>query len=293
MGRLCPIEWQRIGAPEHILEWVKFGVKVPFKDPPPPCFYDNHVKGATQWNFVDNEIQKLLREGFVCKVKQQPQCVLPIQTVPRKSGKLRLVIDCRYVNRHIEAPKFKQEWIEAVANQILEGDELISVDLENGFHHVDLHPDHWSYFGMCWHGQFYVWCVLPFGCSASPYIFKKILEPVTIFLRKEFALRIALFVDDLFQMSRKCCATDNRDTLINTLEDLGWKINKDKSQLVPSQQCSFIGFDVCSVGNSGPWIKVLSVKVKKLKSYIRRVLNGDYIQARMLAKVAGQCVAMT
>ena len=80
-------------------------------------------------------------------------CVLPIQCVPKKENKLRMVVDCRYVNASIVTPKFKQEGIKSVAEQILEGDQLISVDLENGFHHVDMIPEHWQYSGMCWQGR--------------------------------------------------------------------------------------------------------------------------------------------
>ena len=98
----------------------------------------------------------------------------PIQCIPKKSGKLRLVIDCRHVNQFICAPRFKQEGIEVVAQLIEEDDVLISVDLEDGFHHVDMNCSCHTYFGMYWRGEFYIWCVLTFGCSASPYIFKKI-----------------------------------------------------------------------------------------------------------------------
>ena len=197
------------------------------------------------------------------------------------------------MNQSVRVPKFKQEGIKAVATQVQEGDKFVSVDLENGFHYVSMHPDSWTYFGMYWNNHFYVWCVLPFGCSASPYLFKKVLEPVTRFLRMEFSMRLALFVDDFFQMSRVCEATSKRDNLVHMLQDLGWKINETKSQLEPSDQCTFVGFDVYSIGANGPWIKVLAVKVKKLRCYLRRVLHNEYVSARMLAKIEGQCVAMT
>ena len=94
-------------------------------------------------------------------------------------------------------------------------------------------------------------------------------------------------------MLRKETATDHVDFLVHTLNDLGWKINSGKSQLVPDVSCSFIGFDICSQGVNGPWIKVMQSKVRKLKSAIRRALSLNLLSARQLARIAGQCIAMT
>ena len=293
MGRLKLEAWRHIGAPDHILEWIEHGVKVPFrKGPPEPIWLQNRVQGAREFNFVDSKLKDLLDQGAIKKVNFKPQCVLPIQIVPKKNGKLRLVVDCRHSNSFIKTPKFKQEGIESVAAQIQEGDLLISVDLQDGFHHVEMHHSCWTYFGMSWRNEFYVWCVLPFGMAASPWFFKKILEPVSQYLREQ-GLRIALFVDDFFQMAKKLFFQGHKELLLDTLTDLGWSINRDKSQLTPNTCCSFVGFDVCSIGLQGPWIKVMHDKVRKLKSYIRRALSKPIIQARQLAKIAGMCIAMT
>ena len=140
--------------PDYILSWIEHGVRVLFR----PKFLDlvcllNRVHGATEHNFVDNEIKHLLKEGAIIECEFQPPYVLPIQCVPKKNKKLRMVLDCRYVNWFITTPKFKQEGINSVAEQIQEGDQLISVDLENGFHHVDMHVSCWQYFDMCWRGK--------------------------------------------------------------------------------------------------------------------------------------------
>ena len=187
--------WRKIGTPDHILEWIEHGAYIPFKSKPTSIHLSNRIYGAKEHNFIDVQIRKLLDTGAIKLCDKKPTCVLPIQCVPKKNGKLRMVLDCRYVNNFISAPKFKQEGIEAVASQIQPGDLFTSIDLEDGFHHVDMKKEFWTYFGMQWRGQYFVWAVLPFGMSASPWIFKKILEPVTTFLRSN-GLRLALFVDE-------------------------------------------------------------------------------------------------
>ena len=96
-----------------------------------------------------------------------------------------------------------------------------------------------------------------------------------------------------FQMAQKLFAQGHKELLLDTLSDLGWSINRDKSQLTPATSCSFVGFDVSSIGLHGPWIKVLHEKVKKLKYCIRRALIKESLPVRQLAKIAGMCIAMT
>ena len=112
---------------------------------------------------------------------------------------------------------------------------------------------------------------------------------------RENGLRVALFVDDFFQMMKRFYATDHRDFLLQTLKELGWSINLKKSQLKLDVNCGFVGFNVYSTGNNGPWLQVMSGKVKKLKYHLRSSLcNVDNkITARHLARIVGQCVAMT
>ena len=142
-----------------------------------------------------------------------------MKCVPKLNGKLRLVVDCRHVNNSIKCDKFSQEGIEAVANQIQQDDELVSVDLKNGFHHVPVETKFHKYLAIQWQGRFYVWQVLPFGVKCALYYFNKILRPVIAYLRQE-GLRSALFVDDFFLMSRPHLMETQKDHLILTLQQL-------------------------------------------------------------------------
>ena len=59
-----------------------------------------------------------------------------------------MILDCRFVNNYMDTPKFKQEGIEGVADLIQEGDEIVTVDLKDGFQHVPVHISSQTYFGM-------------------------------------------------------------------------------------------------------------------------------------------------
>lgn len=94
-------------------------------------------------------------------------------------------------------------------------------------------------------------------------------------------------------MSDRRNFTDHCDQVISTLQDLGWSINYEKSDIRPKTSTIYLGHKISSCGKSGlPEIAVSSVRIRKLKRTIRRILTRDTIMARQLASFAGQCVAM-
>ena len=284
--------YQRIGANDTVLSWILNGIPIPFKDIPNHCYYQNRITSAKQEKFVTAEIDKLVQAGTIAQVNTKPHCILAIQCVPKKNGKLRLVVDSRPVNQYIKTPKFNQDGISTVAELIQPDDDLASIDLKDGFHHVPILEDHQKYFGIKWNGHYYVWRFFPFGVSCAPYFFYKILRPVVQFLRQN-NIRLSSFVDDFLLMMRTLVATDQVEFTINTFKECGWLLNYEKCELELSKQKSFVGFEVSTNCKVGPWVKILPVKIRKLRRSIVKCLRSDILTARQLAKVIGQCVAMT
>ena len=105
----------------------------------------------------------LVAKGAVQPVRSPPQVVSPLLVVVRHDKK-RLAVDFRYVNQFLEVRRtqFRYETI-GLASQLLQlnGDMLI-VDIEGAYHHVDMHPDSWDNLGFQWQGQYYVFTFLPY-----------------------------------------------------------------------------------------------------------------------------------
>ena len=148
-----------------------------------------------------------------------------------------------------------------------------------------------KYLGITWNGKYYFWCVLAFGIKSAPYYFNKILHPVVRYFR-ENGLRNSLFVDDFLFMIRQLLLQQQKQFALETLEKLGWQINYEKSKLIESTNCQFIGFNVFSEGPNGPWLKVLPKKLHKLKCHIQVALASRWVTAWFLAKIGGECIAM-
>ena len=106
-------------------------------------------------------------------VKNRPHVVNPPSVSIQKSEKKRLILDLREVNKHIWKNKIKfEDW--RVALQYFDMNSFMyKFDLSSGYHHYDIAKSSQTYLGFSWEETFYVFTVLPFGLSSSPYIFTK------------------------------------------------------------------------------------------------------------------------
>ena len=55
-------------------------------------------------------------------------------------GKLRLVLNLRYLNQFVHAVKFKYEDLRIAAMVFESNEYLFKFDLKSGYHHLDIHP---------------------------------------------------------------------------------------------------------------------------------------------------------
>ena len=286
-------QWMAIESNQLILSWIKNGVPIPFVSKPEPFISHNRLLSTSEEIFVDNEIKDLLSSGAIQTCENAPLCVSPISCVPKRGGKLRMVIDLRRVNSYVAAPKFRSEDIRTVCSEIQFGDNLITIDLKNGYHHVPVSNEHQTYLGFRWKGVYYSWRVLPSGLSCSAYYFCKLIRPVVEYVRSA-GLRTVAYVDDFILMSQPESSNADKTFLIKTLQNLGWHINWEKSSLIPETTKTYLGYVINSIGSQKfPTLHITRQRVLKLRKDIKRTLLCKQVQARALARVAGQCISMT
>ena len=114
------------------------------------------------------------------------------------------------------------------------------------------------------------------------------------FLRGEHNLRVQVYVDDFILCADKSAITDHRDTLVDTLTQVGWIINVEKSVLTPRQTITFIGFTIDTVTSGAfPTLWVARARVLKLRGALRRTIKAQTCNARALARILGQCISMS
>ena len=280
-------DWQFIAS----LEWINQGITFPFTQDIQGFEYRNKHFSLNESTFLHTEIADLLLLGYIETCDYVPLCVSPIGCVKKKNGSFSLITDLRTLNNNCVPPKFKYEDIETVKNCVKPGDYMITADLKSGFFQVPVNVNHRDYLGFKFGNQYYRWTVLPFGHCCSPYFFNKVLRPVITYLRS-IGIHTVLYVDDFIVFAPLNLIYEHRDIFIELLQTLGWTINSEKSDLVPSLSKTFIGYVIDNTG-SRTVIKVTPDRIRKVRKDIGRVLKHQSVTARGLARITGQCVSVS
>ena len=102
--------WIKIGARDHVLDWITHGITFRLSQIPPKFQFSNPPHSKAETIFIDSEIKKLLNISVIrrCQPGEIPHCVSPIRAVYQKN-KYRLISNLREVNKYISVPKFSQE----------------------------------------------------------------------------------------------------------------------------------------------------------------------------------------
>ena len=183
----------------------------------------------------------------------------------KKGGKLRPFIDLKNVNDFIDTPYFKNESIETASEFIEYDDRCVTYDLKNGYHHISVQSDFYTYLGFKWRKCTYVWQVLQFGLSCSGYFFNKVVRVVVQYLRL-WDCKFTFFVDDGLLTADVDKITDHADLVKGTLCDLGFHINYEKSNLTPCTRIEWIGYIIdMLVENNVPWLYIPKPRIRKNK----------------------------
>ena len=64
------------------------------------------------------------------------------------------------------------------------GDWMVKMDLKDAYLQIPIHPTHQPLLTFQWKDKYYKFIYLPFGLSAAPRVFTKVLKPVAGFLRR-------------------------------------------------------------------------------------------------------------
>ena len=167
----CIDIWERIGTNKTVLNWIETGVQIQVDDEPSQFCLQNWKLSLHETLFIDNEIRNLVKVGALQISTEKPFCVSPLGCVPKKNGTYRIIVDLRRLNSYICCPSFQYEDINTILDCVKPNDQLVTIDITNGFYHIPVHKNYQKYLGIQWKRRYYVWKCLPFGLCVSPYYF--------------------------------------------------------------------------------------------------------------------------
>ena len=192
-------KWKDSTDSVYICDVIEFGYRLPLKEVPDNVVLKNNRSARDNPDFVKKEIKKLLFKRIVSKCNTVPHIVNPLTVAYNRTGKPRLVLDCRHINPHLHQFKVKFEDIKIAESLFDRHSFLLTYDLKGEYHHIDIFPDHRTYLGFSFSedGQigYYVFNSLPFGIKTAGHIFTKVLKVVVTCLRAQ-GHKIIMFLDD-------------------------------------------------------------------------------------------------
>ena len=125
------------------------------------------------------------------------------------SGKRRLILDLKEVNKHIWKQSVKYDDIRTALLYVNKNNWCFKVDITSAFNHIDIFPYHRKYLGFSWNfdgiTRYFQFNVLPFGLTSAPYIFTKLTRPLIKKWRSE-EKTILMYLYDIVSMIKhmKC-----------------------------------------------------------------------------------------
>lgn len=299
-GRLlsCLSRWSEITHNDHILNVIRHGYKLPFTEVPTSVCLGNNRSSKDHPEFVSAEIQKLLETGVVSEVSEKPHVVNPLTVAHSRSGKPRLVLDCRHINPHLAKFKCKYEGVQTAEQMFEKGTYLFTFDLKGAYHHIEIFRAHRTYLGFHWVDggitKYYVYNCLPFGISTAGYIFTKVLRVVLEYWRSQ-GHKVLMFLDDgMGGHTDQSLASHLSIFVRNSLLTLGFLISEEKSSWDPSLKSTWMGH----VWHMQEGILTITdERVDRIETCIdslfREIENNhlELVKVRFLASVVGQIIS--
>ena len=223
-----------------------------------------------------------LERGVIREItKKIPLHFSRLFTREKKNGKLRPVIDLSQLNRLLVVPTFKMETVAVISRAISENLWAISVDIEDAYFHVPVAWEFHKFLAFKIRRRTFVFQFLPFGLSPAPWAFSRVIKPIKSHLR-QLLIAVFSFLDDfvVFAETPKLLLQIT-EVVLEKLRNLGFRINWEKSNLVPSQSIEFLGvsWDLHRSLLSVPPDKVNSISLRCQEMSVRGVATRRELES--------------
>ncbi|KAJ2937118.1 hypothetical protein O0L34_g19463 [Tuta absoluta] len=234
------IEWQKRGAPPHILQIIK-GYRIPFVEKPPLARLHSKLCPVQVSKTMTKEIQKMIDQSVLEKAPDKVGFLSPMFLTQKQDGSNRPILNLKNLNRFIKPKKFRLINMYKVPQFLQPGDWMLKIDLSQAYFHVPIASSLRRFLKIAFGQQILQMTCLPFGLSSAPKAFASLTNWVAQKLRED-GLRILVYLDDFLLVNQCPQMLVHQARLATTLlRTLGWVINEKKSSRIPAQQIEFLG----------------------------------------------------
>ena len=233
-------KWEALGSSPKVVTALREGYTLPFWFRPnlarSPSVISNYVNPQRQSHLLE-ALYQLLNKNAVEPVANQTSLGFynRLFLVPKPNNRWRPILD-------LNTESFKMETPETIRTSLQVGEWVTSIDFKDAYFNIPIHSQSRKY--MCFHiqGQSYQFKALPFGLSRSPMEFTVVAKEIKLVALQE-GIRIHQYLDDwLARATSHQTCLQHTQTLVALCRELGWLVNKEKSELEPKQVFNFVGY---------------------------------------------------
>ena len=241
-------QWYSIDPDSWVSDLIQFGYKIEFTSPPPRKGLMKVTpvpRCPDQRSILENEILGLLQKEAIVVVPSYQSRLLYRSSfflAPKKPHSWRPILNLKPLNKKFIRPqKFRMETLASIIPTCCQGMWASTIDLKDAYLHIPIHPQFQHFLAFRYKHVDYKFQALPFGLSTAPRVFTRVSRAVLAFLRRN-GITLFAYIDDwliLGESQQECL--ERTSFVIHVLQNLGWIINLDKSNLQPSQSVIYLG----------------------------------------------------
>ena len=222
---------------------VEDGVDLTFQQRPQLTHQCINFQTRSSWQDLQQAVDALLLKGAIERVTNVTSLghYSRLFLVPKKMGDLHLDHRPFHSQPSLGSSTLRDgnTGIRLCSHQNQEW--TVSIDILDAYLHVSMHQAVQKYLRVVVNKKVYQFSWLPFGLATSPREFTKLLRPVVALLRQR-GVKLQFYLDNwLIRADTPEQAQLHAQTTIRMLQFLGWIINNEKSDLIPSQDFQFTG----------------------------------------------------
>ena len=237
--------WKRITNDPYVLSIVAKGYRLRFTSPALLRQIPWEIRSPQDPEEIlgmREQISVMLQKNAITQVPlDSPGFYSNIFLVRKSTGGWRPVIDLKNLNAHIHAPHFRMFTTGSVLSSVEKGDYAFKIDLQDAYFHVPIHPSSRKYLRFAFENRVYQFQVLPFGLNTAPQVFTRLGHTVSAYLHRQGVSVIPYLDDWLVHHPDRQVLLRHQAQLLNTLDLVGFILNRKKSKLDLTQDLQFLG----------------------------------------------------
>ena len=191
---------------------------------------------------VEAELSSMLEEGIIEPIDASPW-VSNLVVARRRTGRLRICVDLRQVNKAIIPDKYPLPTVEELTT-LFHGSKVFSkLDLRQGYLQVPLHPASRDLTAFVTHAGVFRYTRMPFGLCSAPSCFQKIMSTILAGIPG-----IAVYLDDIVVHAPDQATHDaHLHRVFEALTKYHLTLNTDKC-IFAAPTVDFLGFRLSAEG---------------------------------------------